>query len=193
MSKQQAGGAGAEVRAWTEDDVKAGMYICKPPAISTGWRVKHTYQVGFFVGRNRSCLIAISDGMVSLRDESRKTIAEWLTKNGMILADSEWLEQCLIYLGRLDPCAYTSPDAAQAAAELSGDPSAEVDVLRLRIAELEAKLLEAELDCGETTGRNLELEAENARKQEYISDHVHCFIDSAEIEKLLSYEEWKEL
>ena len=36
-------------------------------------------------------------------------------------------------------------------------------------------------------------EAENKRLREYISDHVHAFIDSDEVGKLMSFEEWCKL
>jgi hypothetical protein len=34
---------------------------------------------------------------------------------------------------------------------------------------------------------------ECAKMREYIRDHVHAFIDSAEIDRLMSYEEWCQL
>ena len=40
---------------------------------------------------------------------------------------------------------------------------------------------------------NARLKAENKRLREYISDHVHTFIDSDEIGKLMSFEEWCKL
>jgi len=86
-----------------------------------------------------------------------------------------------------DPQALAEFDAAQAAAELSGDPSAEADVLRLRIRELEAQLLEAELNCGETTGRNLELEAQlRGMEQERANESRHYKGRIAELESAVN-------
>ena len=67
-----------------------------------------------------------------------------------------------------------------------------------RIAELESEVRVLRESTSQDVFLSLqakvnELEGEKARLWEYVNDHVHSFIDSDEIVKLLSYPEWREL
>jgi len=83
---------------WEEKDVICGRFVCRGETASEsrrkkdmGWHEKWTYKIGFHAGRKTSCLIAMTDGMVMMRDRTPLEIAEYLTENNMIPAPHSWM------------------------------------------------------------------------------------------------------
>jgi hypothetical protein len=89
---------------WTKEDIICGRIVCKPWKSNKpidGWSAKWTFKLGFYGGDNKCCLIAMTDGMISMRDRSMAEIAEFLTENGMMpmphkrfIATMDYLRDC---------------------------------------------------------------------------------------------------
>lgn len=75
---------------WEDNDIKTGMYVCKNGTVSDfAWHATWTFQIGYYGGRGKSCVICLSDGSVILRDSSIEKITEWLNENEMIPCPTE--------------------------------------------------------------------------------------------------------
>ena len=85
---------------WTEEDIICGRFVCKPikDGKVEGWQAKWTHKIGYYGGGNKSCLIAMTDGSVSLRDESPANIADFLNENQMIPMPHNRLIETMEYL-----------------------------------------------------------------------------------------------
>ena len=84
---------------WSEEDVKCGIYVCRPmkkfdpDSCST-----RLHKIGFVGGRGKgTVLIAMSDGLVCSK-KTPKEMAAHLTKNDFIPAPHKWVIKTLDYM-----------------------------------------------------------------------------------------------
>ena len=88
---------------WEEDDIKCGIYVCKPNQgdgtwIPTGWTAKWTEKIGFVGGRsNGVALVAMTDGMIGPK-KTPQEMADQLNKDEMIPMPYRWLIATIEYL-----------------------------------------------------------------------------------------------
>lgn len=91
---------------WAESDVTAGMIVCRAHRgpgkwFAEGWRAKWTMKVGFIPadgGPGHYCLIAMTDGMVTSAQLTKKQLAEKFTREDMVPMPWGYWQKMVKYL-----------------------------------------------------------------------------------------------